>query len=102
MTSGSAFRRTTNTNDWQMKNLSRNTETLNRTAILPGPCGRRCGSKPQQSKTMKYLTCLTTVCAFFTTLAQSAIIIPGADGSDGPLNITSNTVIDLSQAVTGV
>jgi hypothetical protein len=30
-----------------------------------------------------------------------AIVIPGADGSDGVLNITSNTVIDLSRAITG-
>ena len=32
--------------------------------------------------------------------AQAAINIP-SDGSDGPLIITSNTVIDLSQAITG-
>lgn len=32
---------------------------------------------------------------------QAAITIPGADGSDGDLNITADTVIDLSQAVTG-
>ena len=32
---------------------------------------------------------------------QAAITIPGADGSDGALNITTDTVIDLSQAVTG-
>jgi hypothetical protein len=30
-----------------------------------------------------------------------AITVPGADGSDGALNITANTVIDLSQAVLG-
>lgn len=34
--------------------------------------------------------------------ARAAITVPGADGSDGVLNITDNTVIDLSQAVTGV
>ena len=34
--------------------------------------------------------------------SRAAITIPGADGSDGVLNITANTVIDLSQAVTGV
>lgn len=33
--------------------------------------------------------------------SHGAIVIPGADGSDGVLNITNNTVIDLSQAVTG-
>lgn len=32
---------------------------------------------------------------------SAAISVPGADGSDGVLNITANTVIDLSQAVTG-
>jgi len=34
--------------------------------------------------------------------SQAAIIVPGANGSDGALNITTDTVIDLSQAVTGV
>lgn len=33
--------------------------------------------------------------------SHAAITIPGADGSDGALNITADTVIDLSQAVTG-
>lgn len=33
-------------------------------------------------------------------MAQAAIIVPGANGTDGALNITNNTVIDLSQAVT--
>ena len=32
--------------------------------------------------------------------SHASIVIPGADGSDGVLNITGNTVIDLSQAVT--
>jgi hypothetical protein len=32
---------------------------------------------------------------------QASIIVPGANGTDGVLNITANTVIDLSQAVTG-
>ena len=36
------------------------------------------------------------------SLAQAQLTIPGADGSDGELNITSNTVIDLRLAVTGV
>lgn len=34
-----------------------------------------------------------------TAGARAAITIPGADGSDGALNITQDTVIDLSQAV---
>ena len=33
--------------------------------------------------------------------AHADIVVPGANGSDGTLNITTNTVIDLSQAVTG-
>ena len=52
---------------------------------------------------MKTLTHLCSIC--FTlpllTAAHAALDIP-SDGSDGALNITSNTVIDLSQAVTGV
>jgi len=37
----------------------------------------------------------------FSLGARAAIVVPGADGSDGVLNITVNTEIDLSQAVTG-
>jgi len=37
---------------------------------------------------------------FVTSGLRAAIVVPGADGSDGALNITANTVIDLSQAVT--
>ncbi|HMO64169.1 MAG TPA: hypothetical protein PKE47_02900, partial [Verrucomicrobiota bacterium] len=33
--------------------------------------------------------------------ARAALVIPGADGSDGALHITNHTVIDLSQAITG-
>ena len=33
--------------------------------------------------------------------ARAAITVPGADGSDGVLNVTTNTVIDLAQAATG-
>ncbi|MCB1853195.1 MAG: hypothetical protein KDI83_20875, partial [Gammaproteobacteria bacterium] len=32
---------------------------------------------------------------------QAALNIPGADGSDGPLHVTANQVINLSQAVDG-
>jgi hypothetical protein len=32
---------------------------------------------------------------------QAAIVVPGANGSDGALNITQDTVIDLSKATTG-
>lgn len=39
--------------------------------------------------------------ALFAASARAALVIPGADGSDGVLNVTTNTVIDLSQAVTG-
>lgn len=46
---------------------------------------------------------LAALSAALLNLATShgAIVVPGADGSDGVLNITNNTVIDLSQAVTG-
>jgi hypothetical protein len=48
----------------------------------------------------------TKLSAFIGTLllalgARAAIVVPGADSSDGVLNITTNTEIDLSQAVTG-
>ncbi|MFC7338372.1 hypothetical protein ACFQY0_14355 [Haloferula chungangensis] len=36
-----------------------------------------------------------------TLFSSAAIQIPGADGSSGVLNITADTTIDLSQAVTG-
>ena len=32
--------------------------------------------------------------------SQAALTIPGADGTDGSLHITEDTVIDLSQAAT--
>lgn len=32
--------------------------------------------------------------------SEAAINVPGADGTDGPLNITENTTINLSEAVT--
>lgn len=38
--------------------------------------------------------------ALFAVNTQAQLNIPGADGSDGALVISSNTVIDLSQAVT--
>lgn len=34
-------------------------------------------------------------------IARATITVPGADGSDGAFNPTADTVIDLSQAVTG-
>lgn len=40
-----------------------------------------------------------TSSAFFLAAAASGLDIPGADGTDGMFNPTSNTVIDLSQAV---
>jgi plastocyanin len=39
--------------------------------------------------------------AFTGSVARADLVIPGANGTDGVLNITANTVIDLSQAVTG-
>lgn len=44
---------------------------------------------------------LPALFAALTLAARAAIVVPGADGSDGVLNITVNTEIDLSQAVTG-
>ena len=47
---------------------------------------------------------LLTVCSSLLSTALStraAITVPGADGSDGVLNIIADTEIDLSQAVTG-
>jgi hypothetical protein len=44
---------------------------------------------------------LCAFCCALTLAARAAIVVPGADGSDGVLNITVNTEIDLSQAPTG-
>lgn len=45
---------------------------------------------------------LLSVSAFtFLSSALAAIVVPGASGSDGPLDITTDTVIDLSKAGTG-
>ncbi len=45
---------------------------------------------------------LLSVSAFtFLSSAVAAIVVPGASGSDGPLDITTDTVIDLSKAGTG-
>jgi hypothetical protein len=41
------------------------------------------------------------LCAASISFASAAITVPGANGTDGALNITANTVIDLSQAPTG-
>ncbi len=51
---------------------------------------------------MKMKHHLTALCALaiLTFAARADLAIPG-DGSDGALNITEDTVIDLSQAVTG-
>jgi hypothetical protein len=47
-------------------------------------------------------SCAALALLFFGTLqSQGAITIPAADDSDGALNITADTVIDLSQALTG-
>jgi hypothetical protein len=39
---------------------------------------------------------------FEHSIATAAIVVPGANGTDGALVVTENTTIDLSQAVTGV
>ena len=48
------------------------------------------------------LAALAVSLAAFAPAAFAQLTIPYADGSDGPLNLTNDTVIDLSQAVTGV
>jgi len=45
---------------------------------------------------------LLLIALFIAHVATAAIVVPGADGSDGVLHITENTVIDLSLAVDGV
>jgi hypothetical protein len=45
-----------------------------------------------------YITVLLAAVLF--TRAVGDIVVPGANGTDGMLNITTNTVIDLSRAVT--
>lgn len=52
-------------------------------------------------KTKTKILALFAASAFAPSLFAQ-LTIPYADGSDGVLNITTNTVIDLSQAVTGV
>lgn len=54
-----------------------------------------------RNQTLTLMKLLTPVALglILSTLAQAQLTIPGADGSDGPLNITSNTVIDLRLAV---
>jgi hypothetical protein len=44
---------------------------------------------------------LGLVAATLPSSALAAITVPGANGTDGALNITADTVIDLSQAPTG-
>lgn len=52
---------------------------------------------------MKHTT-LSIACAFLASqgLLKADIVVPGANGTDGALTITEDTVIDLSQAPTGV
>jgi hypothetical protein len=51
---------------------------------------------------MKHTT-LSIACAFLASygLLKADIVVPGANGTDGALNITEDTVIDLSQVSTG-
>lgn len=56
-------------------------------------------------KTMKISNRILTLIAAISCGASqlpAAIIVPGANGTDGALNVTENTVIDLSLAPTGV
>lgn len=52
---------------------------------------------------MKHPALLSLVIALAAAgSGPAAIIVPGANGTDGTLDITANTVIDLSQAPTGI
>jgi len=51
---------------------------------------------------MKTTLLWIVVLMIFRLSALAAITVPGADGTDGTLSISSNTVIDLSQAVEGL
>lgn len=51
-------------------------------------------------KTVTTSACLSLL-LFGLYSSRAAIVVPGADGSDGALVITEDTVIDLSQAVLG-
>jgi len=42
---------------------------------------------------------LPALLLFGVATVQAALTIPGADGSDGSLHVTEDTVIDLSDAV---
>jgi hypothetical protein len=48
------------------------------------------------------MTWIMVVVAVWTALPAFAVLNIPSDGSDGALTVTTNTVIDLSQAVTGV
>lgn len=51
---------------------------------------------------MKTNVTLNLLFAIGCLSAEASIIVPGANGTDGALTITEDTVIDLSQAPTGV
>ena len=57
--------------------------------------------KARFANKIKFASVILSLAAFVPA-GQAQLTIPYADGSDGALNITANTVIDLSQAVTGV
>jgi hypothetical protein len=50
---------------------------------------------------MKRLILSTTFLVLTVAAAHAAIVVPGANGTDGALNVTQDTVIDLSKATTG-
>lgn len=56
-------------------------------------------STPMKHMTRQFLTALGALA--LAGAVRAAIVVPGANGTDGELNITTNTVIDLSQAPTG-
>ena len=50
---------------------------------------------------MKRLLLSATLSLLAIAPTNAAIVVPGANGTDGALNITQDTVIDLSKATTG-
>ena len=49
---------------------------------------------------MKRIIVLAAAFILLSSAASAALVIPGADGSDGVFSPTSNIEVDLSQAVT--
>jgi hypothetical protein len=69
-------------------------------SVASAPFRDRKGNWPMQFSSIKRLLPVAALLAGVS--GHAALTIPGADGSDGPLNVTNPaTVIDLGQAVPG-